>query len=199
MYKPQDTYFHKAKREGYPARSVYKLEEIDRRHRLVKPGAKILELGASPGSWLKYCLKKIGQAGRIVAIDLEELSLALPSQVLFIKGDIFKIEVSEIKKEISSFDLVLSDLAPRTSGIKEVDKARSLALARRAIEVGKNLLKEGGAILIKVFESGEITSLKNELASVFSQVKLERPEATRKGSSEIYLLGLGFRKEEVAK
>lgn len=194
MYNPRDAYFHKAKREGYPARSVYKLEEIDKRHKLIKPGARILDLGASPGSWLKYCLNKIGPDGRIVAIDLEEPSLSLPAQVFFIKGDIFKIEMSEIKNKVGSFDLVLSDMAPHTSGIKETDQARSLALASRAIEIGKNLLKEGGAILVKIFESGEIAGVKNDLTSVFSKVKLERPEATRKGSREIYLLGMGFKK-----
>lgn len=196
MYKPKDTYFYRARAEGYPARSVYKLEEIDKRHRLVKPGAKILELGASPGSWLRYCLQKIGRNGAIVAIDLEEPAFSLPPQVVFIKGDVLKIKVGEIKSKTSSFDLVLSDLAPHTTGIKEIDQARSIELALRAMELSKELLRENGAILVKVFESGEISSLKSELLSFFTRVKLERPQAIRKGSSEIYLLGLGFKKRE---
>lgn len=194
MYKPRDAYFHKAKREGYPARSVYKLEEIDKKYRLVRKGIKILELGASPGSWLKYCIEKIGKEGYILAIDLEEPSIVLLPQVDFIKGDILKIGVNRIKEKTGSFDLVLSDLAPRTSGIKGVDQARSLELAQRAIDLGKEALKNGGDILIKVFESGEVTGLRGQLSSIFSKVVLQRPQATRKGSSEIYLLGLGRRR-----
>ncbi len=196
MYKPRDAYFYKAKREGYPARSVYKLEELDKKYGLVKKGDRILELGASPGSWLKYCLGKIGKEGYIVAVDLEEPSISLSPQVEFIKGDILEIPITS---NISSFDLVLSDLAPRTSGIKDVDQARSMELAKRAIDIGKEVLKNGGGILIKVFESGEVPGLRGRLSSIFSKVVLQRPQATRKGSSEIYLLGLGFQRRDIFK
>jgi 23S rRNA (uridine2552-2'-O)-methyltransferase len=197
MYKPKDTYFHKAKREGYPARSVYKLQEIDERYKIIKKGARILELGASPGSWIKYCLKKIGKGGYILAIDLEEPSLTLPPQADFIKGDIFKINPESLRgalarRQFDSFDLILSDLAPRTSGIRDVDQARSMELARRAIATGKEVLRKGGNILVKIFESNELPDLRKQLSSIFSRVILERPKAVRKGSSEIYLLGLGF-------
>jgi len=220
LYKPKDTYFYKAKQEGYPARSVYKLEEIDKKYRLIKRGSKILELGASPGSWLKYCLNKIGEKGYIVAIDLEEPSprtfcqevsllskkgrgsLILPPQVDFIKGDIFKISTASLRcphpeyiAGPSKFDLLLSDLAPKTSGIKEVDQARSMELAERAIDAGKEVLKKGGDILVKLFESSEVQDLRKQLSTFFSKVTLERPGAVRKGSSEIYILGLGFRRE----
>ena len=195
MYKPKDTYFYKAKKEGYPARSVYKLEEIDKKYRLIKRGSKILELGASPGSWLKYCLNKIGEKGYIVAIDLEEPSLPLPSQVNFIRGDIFKIEARSLRAGSLGFNLLLSDLAPKTSGIKEVDQARSMELAERAIDAGKEVLKKGGDILVKLFESSEVQDLRKQLSKFFSKVTLERPGAVRKGSSEIYILGLGFRRE----
>jgi len=209
LYKPKDTYFYKAKREGYPARSVYKLEEIDKKYRIIKRGSKILELGASPGSWLKYCLNKIGKDGHIVAIDLERPSLALTAQVDFIQEDIFKVEAASLQcntnglglhaegqqssRQSNSFDLVLSDLAPRTSGIKEVDQARSMELAKRAIDIGGDVLKKGGDILVKLFESGDVPNLRKELSSLFSKVDLERPKAVRHGSSEIYLLGFGFR------
>ena len=195
MYKPKDTYFYKAKKEGYPARSVYKLEEIDKKYRLIKRGSKILELGASPGSWLKYCLNKIGEKGYIVAIDLEEPSLPLPSQVNFIRGDIFKIEARSLRAGSLGFNLLLSDLAPKTSGIKEVDQARSMELAERAIDIGKEALKKGGDILVKLFESSEAQDLRKQLSTFFPKVTLERPGAVRKGSSEIYILGLSFRRE----
>ena len=194
MYKPRDAYFYKAKKEGYPARSVYKLEEIDKKYRFIKGGARILELGASPGSWLKYCLNKIGERGKILAIDMEKPSLILPPQVDFIKGDIFKISMSSLQ-QFCPFDLVLSDLAPKTSGIKEVDQARSMELAGRAIDAGKEVLKKGGDILVKLFESSEVQDLRKQLSTFFSKVTLERPWAVRKGSSEIYILGLGFRRE----
>ena len=199
MYKPRDAYFYRAKKEGYPARSVYKLEEIDRKYHLVKKSSRILDLGASPGSWLKYCLKKIGKKEHIVAIDLEEPSLTLPPQVDFIKGDVLTMSLPDLitpssrRTQSSFFDLVLSDLAPMTSGIKEVDQARSLKLVERAIDIGKEVLKKGGNILVKIFESGEVPHLRKELSSIFYKVILERPQATRKGSSEIYILGLGFR------
>lgn len=194
MYKPKDTYFYKAKKEGYPARSVYKLEEIDKKYRLIKRGSKILELGASPGSWLKYCLNKIGEKGYIVAIDLEEPSLILPPQVNFIKGDILTMSLRS-RSNLPAFDLVLSDLAPKTSGIKEVDQARSMELAERAIDIGKEALKKGGDILVKLFESSEAQDLRKQLSTFFPKVTLERPGAVRKGSSEIYILGLSFRRE----
>lgn len=197
MYKPKDTYFYKAKREGYPARSIYKLEEIDRKYKLIKKGARILDLGASPGSWMKYCLEKIGEKGCIVAVDLEDPSLPLLPQIHFIKGDIFKISPASLRvplvSNLPAFDLILSDLAPKTSGVKEIDQMRSMELACKAIEIGKEALKKGGDILVKLFESSEARDLRKELVSFFSKVTLERPKAVRYGSSEIYLLGLGFR------
>lgn len=190
----KDIYFYKAKREGYPARSVYKLEEIDRKYKLLKQGVRVLDLGASPGSWLKYCIKKIGKKGYIVGIDIVEPSFSLPEGVVFIKGDIFKIRIDEIKRE-GLYDLILSDMAPHTTGVKDIDQARSLALAERTVEIGKVSLKKHGDILIKVFESSEVYKLKKALASMFARVRIERPHAVRKGSSEMYLLGLGMVKD----
>lgn len=199
MYKPKDSFYYKAKREGYPARSVYKLEEIDKKYNLIKKGAKILELGASPGSWLKYCLSKIGKGGRIVAIDLTPPSITLPPQVNFIVEDIFKIDAQYLREVLSSssacpgcetFDLILSDLAPKTSGMKEVDQARSLGLAKRAVGIARETVKKGGGILVKIFESRDAHDLKKEVSLYFSKTYIERPKATRRESSEFYLVGI---------
>ncbi len=190
MYKSKDHYFHKAKKEGYPARSVYKLEQIDQRYRLIKPGYRILDLGCYPGSWLKYCAKRVGRGGLVLGIDIKKIS-PLPFNARFIQADINQLPIEQIKEIADSFDVVLSDMAPATTGIKPADEQASLALAECALDLAQKLLRPQGNLLVKVFEGEDLKQLRDKIEKQFDKVHIIRPKAIRKGSREVYLLGLG--------
>ena len=190
-----DHYSRKARREGYPARSVWKLEELDRKHRLLSPGLKVLDLGCAPGGWTLYAARVVGPDGLVVGADLAPPEAGgFPPQVRLLSADLSAAEPSLVAA-LGPFDLVLSDMAPKTTGRLEVDQARSLVLCERAWEWARDLLKPGGNFLFKIFESPEGASLAKELAGRFvRQVKL-KPQATRSRSAEIYVLGLGYKGE----
>jgi 23S rRNA (uridine2552-2'-O)-methyltransferase len=190
MYKPRDHYSRRARQEGYPARSVYKLKEIDRRYGLIKPGHRILDLGCCPGSWLKYCAQAVGKQGLVLGIDKGKPAGPLPSNTHFIQADINQLPIEQITAVSAGFDLVLSDMAPATTGIKLVDEQASLALAEKASILAQKLLYPQGNLLIKVFQGGDLNQLLAELKTHYTKVHLIRPQATRKESREIYILGL---------
>ncbi len=192
----KDYYYFKAKRENYPARSVYKLQEIDRKFSILKRGQKILELGASPGSWLLYSAKRIGKKGLILAADLNNLEIQKPRQVIFIRCDVTSPSeefISELKKH-SPFSLVLSDMAPKTTGIKVRDQALSLELAETAFYYANNYLKKGGSFIVKIFYSEDVVDFKKKMKKYFKEVKIFKPQSSRKESKEIFLIGLKFEK-----
>lgn len=194
-YNPRDYYFQKAKKENFAARSVFKLEEIDQRFRIIHPGNKILDLGAWPGSWSQYCSKKIGAKGRILGVDLQMVQLTLPN-AYFVQADIRDIpwEKTLIDAEISPpFDVVLSDMAPKTTGIRITDQARSLELCMIALEAAKKFLKKGGNFVVKFFHSDDFKSLSDEMKHQFQRLEVLRPKSTRKESKEIFLIGIGFK------
>ncbi len=191
MYIHKDHYFKKAKKEGYPARSVYKLQEINQCHRLIKPGCKVLELGCSPGSWLKYSAGIIGERGIIVGIDKQKMTQALPDNAHFIQADINQLSLDDLRGFCDCFDLLLSDMAPATTGIKWADEQASLELAEKTLYLAQNLLSKEGKLLLKVFEGGEIKNLVLNIKKQFKKVQLIRPAAVRKTSREIYVLALG--------
>ena len=143
MKKIQDHYFHKAKREGYPARSVYKLQEAQNKYGFLKKGQRILDLGAAPGSWTKYASRVVGPQGKVVALDLHRLRVNGPN-IEFIKTDIFSILPEEFLEKFGMFNVVLSDMAPKTSGRKDLDHFRSLELAGRAFRNATMTLDQGG-------------------------------------------------------
>lgn len=187
-----DFYSKKAKKEHYPARSIYKLEEIDKKHSLIKPGNAILDLGSSPGSWLKYCAKKTGPTGRIIAIDRQPLSINLPDNAIFYQADIYdKNLFSLIQNSYNNFHLILSDMAPSTSGIKSVDHQRSLNLAFRAMEIAESFLKKNGAFLCKFFQGADNQLLFQKIKSMFIKTHIEKPSSSRKESFELFVLGIG--------
>ena len=188
-----DHYSRKARREGYPARSVWKLEELDRKHRLLSPGLKVLDLGCAPGGWTLYAAKVVGPGGLVVGADLSPPEAGgFPPQVRLLSADLLTTEPS-LASALGPFDLVLSDMAPKTTGRRDVDQARSLALCERAWDWARELLKPGGNFLFKIFESPEGASLAKELTGRFArQVKLKL-QATRTRSAEIYVLGLGYK------
>ena len=194
-YKGPDANTLRAKRAGYPARSVYKLEEIDRRVRLFRPGMHVLDLGASPGSWSLYALEKIGKSGKLLAIDLKPLDVPLPPSGTFILGD---ARESATLATHAPYDVVLSDMAPNTSGNRMADQARSFELFMFALGVATSSVKEGGSFVGKIFMGEDFTAARAELKKHFATEKIIRPEGTRSVSYEIFVIGQERRKLESA-
>ncbi len=188
----EDSYSKRAKEENYPARSVYKLKEIDKKHRLIKQGDFILDIGCSPGSWMLYLSKKVGRRGRITGIDLEEPKIVLKDNMRFIKGDIREC-VDLFQKKL---DVIVSDAAPGTTGIHFVDVAKSLELAKVSLDIVKKVLKPNGNFLCKIFEGEGTEEFLKEIKTLFSFVKPFRPNAVRKHSREFYLIAKNFGKEK---
>lgn len=191
-YKKPDHFTRDAKKAGYPARSVFKLEEIDRRARILKPGMRVLDLGAAPGSWSMYVAQKIGRNGKLLAIDLTPLEIALPPQATFVQGDAFDL-ASGIHEPFAPYDVVLSDMAPSTTGNRLGDQTRSYELTMRALEVAKETLKPGGSFVAKIFMGEDLPLARAATRKVFEQERLIRPEGTRSVSYEIFIIGLGKR------
>ena len=193
-WKPQDHYFRRAKKEGYSARSVYKLEEIDRRVRLFRPGQRVLDLGCHPGSWLQYCARAVGRRGLVVGVDTRTISIELPPHVHFIQADVFELLPTDLYQISEDFDVVLSDLAPATTGMRSVDSSRSLALFQRALTLADDLLVPGAHFLGKIFQGSGFEEMVKDLKSRFDKVKVIRPRATRSQSKEIYVVAMGKKK-----
>lgn len=191
-YNPRDHYFRKAKQENFAARSVFKLEEIDKKYRLFKPGQTVLDLGASPGSWSQYASKMAGEKGRVLGVDLSPVTVKLKNAV-FIQADLRDLNLEDIFKEHGfepPFDLVLSDMAPKTTGIRMTDQARSMELCELALDVARRFLKKDGHFVCKLFHSDDFTKLRDEIKKSFQKCEAVKPDSTRKISKEIFLIGL---------
>ncbi|MBK9323480.1 MAG: RlmE family RNA methyltransferase [Bdellovibrionaceae bacterium] len=196
-YNPRDHYFRKAKEENYAARSVFKLEEIDKKSKLFKPGQIVLDLGASPGSWSQYASQKVGSSGKVLGVDLKPVTVSLKNSV-FIQADLRDLKLEDIFKEHGfrpPFDLVLSDMAPNTTGIRFTDQARSMELCELALDVARRFLKPGGHFVCKLFHSDDFTKLREEIKSDFQKFEAVKPDSTRKISKEIFLVGLNKKNE----
>lgn len=189
-YKKPDAFTKAAKAQGYPARSVFKLEEIDRRTRLFKKGQRVLDLGAAPGSWSKYAHEKIGPSGKLLAIDLTPIALALGPNATIKQGDALALDGADLAL-FAPYDVVLSDMAPSTTGSRLADQTRSFELVMRAIEVAKALGAKGSAFVGKIFMSDDFPKARDALKAAFDDVRTIRPEGTRSGSTEVFLVGLG--------
>lgn len=191
-----DHFAKRARRERYPARSIYKLEEIDKKVRLFKPGQTVLDLGAAPGSWTMYAANKVGNKGKVIAIDRAELTIGLPPNVVALKADALAIDPEELKKEIlgkKGFDAVISDMAPRTSGHRFVDQTRSFELFIRALELSTALCRHGGHFVGKIFQGEDFNKARNAVQDAYIKAKIIRPQSVRSESFEVYLVGLGRR------
>lgn len=191
-YNPRDHYFKKAKDQNFAARSVFKLEEIDQKLKIIHANNKILDLGASPGSWSQYCSKKIGPNGRILGVDLTEISIKLPN-AQFIQADLRDINLEAIFEAHgfnSPFDVVLSDMAPKTTGIRLTDQTRSFELCEIALNVARHFLKKDGHFVCKLFHSDDFTVLRDMIKKEFSRFEAVKPDSTRKISKEIFLVGI---------
>jgi 23S rRNA (uridine2552-2'-O)-methyltransferase len=187
-YAKPDHFTQKAKEAGFPARSVYKLEEIDRRVKLLRGGMRVLDLGASPGSWSLYAAQKIGPSGKLLAVDLNPLRTALPPHATFVEGDALTME-TEALATFAPYDVVLSDMAPQTTGSKLQDQARSFDLFMRALAVASNLTLAGGSFVGKIFMSDDLPAARAELRKHFEGERLIRPEGTRSVSYELFVIG----------
>jgi 23S rRNA (uridine2552-2'-O)-methyltransferase len=183
---------------------VFKLREIDERWHLLKQGQRVLDLGAAPGSWSKYAAERVGARGRVVAVDLQDIPASLGSNVVVVKGDVLRYAgdatssppeegVSDPVLAGAPYAVVLSDMAPSTTGSKSSDQARSHDLFMRALELATRLGEKGGAFVGKIFMSGDFQLAKQAVAARFETCRVLKPEGTRKNSTEIYVVGTGFR------
>jgi len=186
-----DAFFKKARDAGFAARSVYKLEEIDRKLRLLRAGDRVLDLGCRPGSWLQYALKVVGPHGAVVGIDRDPLPQPIPGARV-LRADLYTAADGELLGELKAFDVVLSDMAPNTTGIRATDQARSAALVEEALGRAERLLAPGGAFVAKIFQGPDVEAIRKRMAARFSDMRTLKPEGSRAQSIEIYLAGKGF-------
>ena len=195
-YDPKDFYYRKAKKQGLRARSAFKIDEILKRHRLLAKGDAVLDLGAAPGGFLQVLAEAVGEKGVAVGVDLEPIRNLGKSWVRTAKLDLLAPDALEKIRALhpGRFQLVASDMAPKTIGIKITDEARSLELVRVALRAAEATLERGGAFVAKVFMGGEFPVLKKELAAEFDEIHVARPMATRDSSYEVYIVGKGFRR-----
>ncbi len=184
----QDHFGRRAKREGFAARSVYKLEEIDRRLKLIHPRMRVLDLGAFPGSWMQYTANKVGPGGLVVGIDIQDMPAPAPP-AKFIHGDIHLV-ADEALAAFGPFDVVLSDMAPNTSGQRHADQFRSYELYMRALELAVKMLRAKGTFVGKIFQGAEFDAARKSVAQHFEKVRIFKPEATRSESYEVFMAGL---------
>ena len=188
-----DVYVKQATQSGYRARSVFKLEEIDKRYNLIKPGMRVVDLGAAPGSWCQYAINKLGDNGQVIAVDL--LPVKAIENVDIIQGDFCDNEVLEqilILMKHQPVDLILSDMAPDLTGIRITDQANMENLLMNIVNSLEKILKPGAHLLIKVFEGQMLVDVRKSLNSLFKKVISIKPEASRKQSKEFYLLATNY-------
>jgi len=187
MYKRKDYYYEKAKKEGYRSRAAYKLKEINKRFRLMRRGDYILDLGCSPGGWLQVAREIVGESGYVLGVDKTRTPPLEYDNV-----EIREIDIEEFHTD-TKFNVVLSDMAPKIMGKRDVDQYRSYILAKKAWDLAKEVLVERGNFLVKIFQSNEVRRFSDELRERFGYVKFYRPRSTRKGSSEVYIVCKSFR------
>lgn len=194
-----DHYTQRAKKEGYPARSVYKLEELNSKFKLFGRSSKILDIGAAPGSWTMYCLKKLDKNGSVAAIDLKDLTIDKKDpRLFFIQGDFFDEDNLAKLQDKGLFTTVISDAAPATTGNRTVDAGRSFSLAAGIIDIADRMLAPDGNLAIKIFQGGDEKELVGMLNKSFKTAKVFKPKACRKESFETYIVGLGFKTEKIS-
>ena len=194
-FKVKDHYYQKAKQENFLARSIYKLEEIDQKYKVLKPGMKVVDFGYYPGSWIQYTSRVIGDNGIVVGIDIQEVNKKLSGikNVRVYQQSIFDVtDLSHLGVE-DQFDVVLSDMAPSTTGIKTVDQARSLDLVESVFGVLPRFLRPGGNFVIKVFDSQQAQDFLKSQRNLFGEFHFLKPKSTRSVSKEFFVIGKNFK------
>jgi len=188
-----DHYTYQAKKEKYPARSVYKLKEIQSKYKLIRSGDSVLDLGCAPGSWSLFVSEIVGQSGYITGIDLKKLNIKIKSPHCLMNDDIFLVKDFNAITG-APFDVVLSDMAPNTTGRKDVDALRSFQLCEVALEISQKHLKTGGHFVCKIFQGEDTQQMIDAVKAAYSACRLFRPKTTRKASNEIYIIGINYKK-----
>ena len=201
MRKEKDFYFHKAKKDNYPARSVYKLEEAQKKHRFLKPGQRVLDLGCHPGSWSLYVAGIAGPKGVVAGVDLQragELPQKPDAEIHRLCYDVFSDElIGVLHKRWPGFHVLLSDMAPATTGSQYADHQQSLRLCRRVLELAARLLHDNGALYCKVFQGVDFPAFYEECKPLFTTLKVLKPQSSRQESREVFVLGLGYRRPKL--
>lgn len=187
----QDHYTRRAKQQNYPARSVFKLREMQQKFRLVRKGDRVLDLGCAPGSWLLFAAEQSGPSGRVVGVDLQKIDIDLPPQAQAVQADVTDPAGRWLDGSDPGFDVVLSDMAPATTGNKVVDAARSFDLCRAALEVASRVLKPGGRFVCKIFQGPDFKRFETEVAAGYQKIKIFKPRSSRKASKELFIIGIG--------
>jgi len=197
MRKEQDYYFKKAKKDNYPARSVYKLQEAQEKYRFIRSGKRVLDLGCHPGSWSLYAASVLGAKGVVVGVDLQKTTLAAQkgdAEIHLLCYDVYADGLAAtIQKKWPGFHVLLSDMAPRTTGSRYADHQHSLRLCRRVLELSRSLLHPGGSMYIKVFQGEDFPEFLKECKPLFAGVKVVKPESSRRESREVFVLGRRYR------
>jgi 23S rRNA (uridine2552-2'-O)-methyltransferase len=190
-----DHYARKARRQHYPARSVFKLEEIDRRVKLLRRGARVLDLGAAPGSWTLYAAERVGPDGLVAAVDRTRIEVALPDQVETLEADLLELDPRDLFDRLGArpFDAVISDMAPRTTGHRFVDQSRSYELFGRALDIAAVASRAGGSFVGKIFHGEDFEAARKRVRDAYDKARVIRPAGTRSESYEVYIVGLGRR------
>jgi 23S rRNA (uridine2552-2'-O)-methyltransferase len=194
-YERKDAVYRRAKREGFRSRAAIKLEELDRLFSLLRSGQKVVDLGCWPGGWLQVCADRVGPRGRVVGVDVAETEEVERPNVVVLTADVYDEGLADRVRDAlgGPADLLLSDLAPKLSGIAASDSARHAALVQRALELARVWLAPGGIFLAKLFMDGEYQDLIRDIRATFSNVKSRKLDTTRKGSSELYVCGRGLK------
>ncbi len=192
MKEYRDHYFLKAKQENYPARSVYKLKELDARFRIFRRGMRVLDLGAAPGSWSLGAAEKVGETGLVLGCDIQPVRTDFPPQVSFMLEDVFDRSAAFEARldEVGPFDVVMSDMAPSTTGSKFTDQCRSLELAREALELALARLRPGGSFIVKIFMGPDVREVLDPMRRAFASVRTFKPKSSRAESKETFFIGL---------
>ena len=185
-----DHYARRAKKEKLPARSVYKLKEMQQKYNLIKKGDRVLDLGCAPGSWLLYAAELTGNRGQVVGIDLKTVTAKVPSHVKVYTADILTLDNEFYKTEGRNFNVVISDMAPSTTGSKHVDSARSFNLCQAALSIVQKVLVPGGSFVCKIFQGEDFKEFSDSVRIAFNKCKIFKPQSSRKASREIYIVGL---------
>lgn len=194
VYKRHDAFWRKAKHEGYRSRASYKIEELNRKFKLVRKGDSVVDVGAAPGGWMQVLSQIVGESGRVVGIDLQDIEPFDSEHVSFVKGDITDPEIQDrIRDIIGKADVVVSDISPRITGAWSTDQYNSYLLSREAFLFACKILKTKGNFLVKIFDSPEARELERDARTAFDYVKVSRPIASRKSSAEMYIVCRGFR------
>lgn len=193
--RKNDPYYKRAKKECYRSRASYKLKQLDKKFKLIKEGYSVVDLGAAPGGWSQVALEKVGEDGKVIGVDLNKIKPFEEENFYGVVGDFTKIEVQNSIIELlgGKTKVLISDASPKLSGIKNLDQLRSMDLVNVVIDIADNILDDKGNLVMKVFQGAEYRAMLVDLKKKFRKVKTTKPPSSRKKSSEMYVVGLGFK------